>query len=243
MSPLHLAIKRNSPQIVRLLLSDQHDPHADPNATNRNGQTALHYAASAGYVEIVRLLVTSNLSEPCDPRIPDSQQLTPLQAAKASHQEECAKLIEEYQQRFKPDFQRQAPISINEPVSARINSSISMTPAANLEHDHDETTDDDESTSMSTSKPPKKSLPQRTKRGSDQWSDDNGPSFDQSKSDVQQIKALFKNNLTRPEEPKKNPPSVIGQLLTNNPLQKKPKNTPVTGEFCSRGQNSLGKFR
>ena len=57
-------------------------------------------AASVGYIDIVRVLLQSNLEEPCDPTILDSQQLTAYQLAKANHQETCAKLIEEYQQKW-----------------------------------------------------------------------------------------------------------------------------------------------
>ena len=231
-TPLHLAIKRNNPRIVELLLSDQHDQQADPNITDRYGQTPLHTAASMGYVEIVRLLLTANLSETCDPRITDSQQLTALEAARASREEACAKLIEEYQQyRFKPDLHRQTTISVHETTSAKITSSISMIPAPNLEHDHDDTSDDSASV---LSHKPLKSFPRRIKRESDQWSDDNSPSLDRSKSDVQRIEALFKNNPLQSEQTKKTTPSTLNQLLTNNPLQARPKRTPVPCEFGLR---------
>lgn len=228
-TPLHLATKRNIPRMVELLLSDQHEQQADPNVINRFGQTPLHIAASMGYVDIVRLLLTANLAEPCDPRLTDSHQNTALQVARGNHQEACAKLIEEYQQhRFKPDLQRQTTISIHEPTSARINSSISMTPAPNLEHDNDDTSED--STSMPSHKP-LKSFPRRGKRESDQWSDDNSPSVDHSKSDAQRMEALFKRNLASQEQTKKTNPPATAQLLINNPLHAKPKRTPVPGEF------------
>jgi ankyrin repeat protein len=97
MTPLHLAVKRNNPNIVYILLSNEDGQEADPNVVNRNGQTPLHMAASVGYIEIVRILLQASLDEPCDPTIVDSQQLTAYQLAKANHHDTCAKLIDEYQ--------------------------------------------------------------------------------------------------------------------------------------------------
>jgi ankyrin repeat protein len=97
MTPLHLAVKRNNPNIVYILLSDENKPPADPNLVNRNGQTPLHMAASVGYIEVIRVILQSNLEEPCDPTIVDSQQLTAYQIATVNHQDTCAKLIDEYQ--------------------------------------------------------------------------------------------------------------------------------------------------
>jgi hypothetical protein len=195
MTPLHLAIKRNSPHIVQLLLSDQ---QADPNIGNHNGQTPLHIAASVGYVDIVRLLLISNLEEPCDPTILDSQQLTAYELAKNNHQVTCAKLIQEYQQKWLNETPRKTlSMSINEQPSIKANSSISLIPAANLQHEHDETSDD--SSSVSTSKPSKVS-PRRIKRGSDQWSDDNS----QQKPVSHGINNLFKTNPLQPHETNSN---------------------------------------
>ena len=115
MTPLHLAVKRNNANIVRILLSDQHEQPSDPNATNRNGQTPLHMAASLGYIEVIRAMLQSNLEEPCDPTMVDSHQLTAYQIAKANQHDTCAKLIDEYQQgwtRLSP--RRDASQSINE---------------------------------------------------------------------------------------------------------------------------------
>lgn len=212
MTPLHLAIKRNSPAIVQLLVSDEHEQQADPNIINRYGQTPLHTAASVGYVDIVRILLVSNLDEPCDPSILDSQQLTAYQIAKANHQEVCAKLIEEYQERwYKKVPRRLTTTSMNEQISIK-----SITPAANLQHDHDETSDD--SSSISTNKP-SKTPPQRPKRASDHWSDENDPSISQSKSRSQGILGLFKSNPLQPEAKKKEN-SVLNDLVNNNPLEK-----------------------
>ncbi len=225
MTPLHLAIKRNNPHIVQSLLSDQHDQQADPNITNRYGQTPLHLAASVGYIDIVRLLLFSNLQEPCDPTILDSQQATAYQTAKNNHQEACAKLIEEYQQnRYKPDLRRQTTTSFNEQLSTKAANSLSMTPAANLQHDPDETS---ENSSYSTTKP-SLSSPRRAKRPSDQWSDDNDPSISQRKGGIQ---SLFKTNPLQPDQPQKNTPSTINQLLNNNPLE--PKSKKPTSE-CNK---------
>jgi ankyrin repeat protein len=226
MTPLHLAIKRNNPRIVQSLLSDQHEQQADPNIINRYGQTPLHLAASVGYIDIVRLLLLSNLREPCDPTILDSQQLTAHELAKANHQEACAKLIEEYQQkRYKPSLQRQTTISINEQLSMKATSSISLTPAANLQHDRDETSDN--SSSLSTAKP-SKSLP---KRKSDQWSDDIDPSTSESKPGIH---SLFKTNPLQSNQTQKNTSSTLNHLFNNNPLEPKSKKTTSTCKASSR---------
>jgi hypothetical protein len=228
MTPLHLAIKRNNLHIVQSLLSDQHDQQADPNITNRYGQTPLHLAASVGYVDIVRLLILSNLREPCDPTILDSQQATAYELAKTHHQEACAKLIEEYQQkRYKPGLRRQTTISINEQLSMKGTSSLSLTPAANLQHDPDETSDN---SSLLTAKPSVSSL-KRAKRGSDQWSDDNDPSISHPKAGIQ---SLFKTNPLQPNQTQKNTPSTLNQLLNNNPLEPKSKKTTSTCKTSSR---------
>ncbi len=223
MTPLHLAIKRNSPQIVQLLLSDQRDQQADPNIANRYGQTPLHIAASVGYIDIVRLLLLSNLREPCDPTILDSQQLTAYALAKANHQESCAKLIEEYQEkRYRPELRRQTTTSMND-QSIKATNSISLIPAANLQRDRDETSD--ESSSISTTKP-SKSSPRRIKRPSDEWSDENGHSMSESKQISHGINNLFTHNPIQPNETKGN--SALNTLFNNNPLQRNSKKKTST---------------
>jgi hypothetical protein len=99
-----------------------------------------------------------------------------------------------------------------------------MTPAANLQHDPDETS---ENSSYSTTKP-SLSSPRRAKRPSDQWSDDNDPSISQRKGGIQ---SLFKTNPLQPDQPQKNTPSTINQLLNNNPLE--PKSKKPTSE-CNK---------
>jgi len=217
MTPLHLAIKRNSPNIVQLLVSDEREQEADPNIVNRYGQTPLHTAASVGYVDIVRILLVSNLPEPCDPSILDAQQLTAYQLAKANHQEVCAKLIEEYQERWykQTPTRPTANSSINEQISIKATNSISITPATNLQDERDETSDD--SSSISTNKPSKFSQRQ-IKRSSDQWSDENGLSISESKPGAYGITGLFKNNPLQPDE-KKTGKSALNDLVNNNPLR------------------------
>ena len=225
MTPLHLAIKRNNPQIVQSLLSDQHEQQADPNLTNMYGQTPLHLAASVGYVDIVRLLLFSNLREPCDPTILDSQQASAYQLAKANHQDACAKLIEEYEQkRYRPDPRRQNSTSMQEQLSMKATSSLSMTPAANLQHDPDETS---ENSSLSTAKPSFLS----PKRGSDQWSDDNDPSISQPKAGIQ---SLLKTNPLQVDQTQKNTPSTVNQLFNNNPLEANAKKTTSSCKTSSK---------
>ncbi|CAF1963791.1 unnamed protein product [Rotaria magnacalcarata] len=125
MTPLHLAIKRKSPEIVNLLLSGQHGQQADPNIVNRFGQTPLHLAVSVAY-----------------------------DLAKNNHHEACAKLIEEYEEKWsKHSPRRLISTSFHEPSSLRATGSMSLHPATNLERKNDETSDD--SSLMSTSKPSK----------------------------------------------------------------------------------------
>ncbi|CAF1562232.1 unnamed protein product [Rotaria sp. Silwood1] len=223
MTPLHLAIKRNSSAIVHLLLSEQHDQQADPNIVNRFGQTPLHLAASVGYVDIIRLLLLSNLNEPCDPTIVDSQQLTAYELAKNNHHEICAKLIDEYQEKwFKKTPKRLLSTSFNEQSSLKATSSISMHPKANLQCENDATSED--SSSMSINKPLKFS-PKKIPRLSDQWSDDNALSASESKP---VLHGLIKNNPIKPyTNQTNNENSALNSLLHNNPLQPHSKQTNV----------------
>ncbi|CAF4994675.1 unnamed protein product [Rotaria sp. Silwood1] len=188
MTSLYLAIKRNSPHIGQFLLSDQ---QADLNIVDPYGQTSLHVADNVGYIEIVRLLLLSNLNEPCDPTMVDSQQLTAYEQAKANHHEACAKLIVEYQEKWLKQIRQLTSISINEQTSIKATSSISMNSAANLQRQHDETSDD--LSSYSTNKPLKFSS-KRIKRPSDQWSDDNIHSINQLKFESYDLTSLLINN-------------------------------------------------
>ncbi|UJR09774.1 hypothetical protein I4U23_014001 [Adineta vaga] len=234
-TPLHLAIKKNSIPIVRSLLSDEHEQQADPNLVDRNGQTPLHVAASVGYTDIVRLLLVSDLEEPCDPSIVDSQQVTAYQLAKANHQEVCAKLIEEYQEKwYKKAPRRPTTASLNEQISARGATSISMTPAANLQRPSDDTSDD--SSSISANKPLKLSPRRIVQRTSDQWSDDNGPSVSVSKPESHGLTNLFKSNPLQMERIKTNENSTLTNLMTNNPLKTDLKKVTSSGKPTSPQQ-------
>jgi hypothetical protein len=223
MTPLHLAIKRNSPHIVQLLISNQ---PADPNIVNRYGQTPLHMAANVGYTDIVRLLLISNLDEPCDPTIVDSQQLTAYELAKSHHQDACAKLIQEYHQKWLKQTPRRATSTSMHEASFKATSSISLNPAANLQREHDETSDD--STSISASKP-SKSSPRKVKRESDQWSDENESSTNRSKPAGHGITNLLKTNPLQSHKTKTDN-SAINKLLQNNPLQTNSKKTAPIGK-------------
>ena len=218
MTPLHLAIKQNSPAIVQLLLSNQRDQQADPNIGNRYGQTPLHLAASVGYIDIVRLLVQSNLKEPCDPTIHDSQQQTAYESAKQNHQEAC-----EHKYNQRPLLRRQTTTSLHEQSSLKANSSISMIPAANLQRNRNKTSDDSSSPSSSsiTTTKPSKATPRRPKRPSDQWSDDYNPT-------TQGITGLFQTNPLRPTQTNQSTSSTLESLLVNNPLETKAKKTNAT---------------
>ncbi|CAF3428329.1 unnamed protein product [Rotaria socialis] len=221
MTPLHLAIKRKSPEIVDLLLSDQNEQQADPNIVNRFGQTPLHLAASVGYIDIIRSLLAVKPNELCDPTLLDSHQLTAYDLAKNNHHEACAKLIEEYEETWsKHSPRRLASTPFHALSSLRAPDSISLHPATNLERENDETSDD--SSLTSTSKP-SKSLPRRAQRPSDQWSDDNGLSIDESKPGSHVLAGLFKNNPLQSDTTKTNASnkenSVLNNFVTNNPLR------------------------
>lgn len=239
MAPLHLAIKRKSPELVQILLLNEHGQQADPNIVNRLGQTPLHLAASVGYIDIVRILVTSNLNEPCDPDILDSNQLTAYDLAKRTHHEPCAKLIEEYREKWiKRSPRRLLSTSFNEQSSLQANSSISIHPAPNLQRENDETSDD--SSSITTSKPTKSLPRQRVQRPSDQWSDDNGLSKNDSKPTAQGIMALLKSNPLQMDPKKTNASnsdnSTLVHLIQKNPLNNNSKKSVPTGLFLKKGK-------
>ena len=218
MTPLHVAIKRNAPKIVEALLSPDAEPEADPNIVNRFEQTPLHTAASAGYVDIVRILLLSDLEQKCDLTLLDSQQLTAFDAAKANQHDVCAKLIQEYQEKYlKRSPSKAVSASFHEHSSMRQTNSLSLTPAANLERrDGDETSDD--STSAVTGAG-LKSLPVNTKRPSDQWSDDNGSSAVPLRPQPNTLALLMKSNPLQVESASPKPPaSTLMKIVQQNPL-------------------------
>ncbi|CAF1411512.1 unnamed protein product [Adineta steineri] len=239
MTPLHLAIKRNSPHIVQLLVSDEREQQADPNIVNRYGQTPLHTAASVGYVDIVRLLLLSSVDEQCDPSILDSHQLTAYQVAKSNHQEVCAKLIEEYQERWYKQAPRRPTVSINDQTSMKRTNSVSLHPATNLQRDQDDTSDD--SSTIST-KTPSKSSPRRIKRSSDQWSDDNDQSKSELKPESHGLLNLFKANPLQSERTKTNESSVLNDLAANDPLRTDSKKLTSTSKPTTSQQAQLPSF-
>ncbi len=138
MTPLNLAVKRNHLNIVRILLSEEHEQQSDPNLANRNGQTPLHMAASAGYHEIIQILLQSDLDEPCDPTIVDSQQLTAYQIAKANRHEICAKLIDDYQQGWAKATPR---VNTSGSINEQAINPVLMDPSKRFEDDQDETSE------------------------------------------------------------------------------------------------------
>jgi hypothetical protein len=157
LTPLHLAVKRNNPNIISLLLSDQHQIQADANAINRNGQTPLHMAATVGYVEVIRALLQADLEEPCNPTILDSQQLTAFQLAKANHQDICAKLIDEYQQ----GWTKLSPRKTSESIDEHEINPVVMNPAGHLDDDEFESseqssTSEESGSSQQIHRPPNK---------------------------------------------------------------------------------------
>jgi hypothetical protein len=168
MTPLHIAIKRRRLTIVEELLSGQTEPQVDVNITNMHGQTPLHLAAQMGLEEVIRNLLLTNLEQKCDTTILDNQQLTAYDTAKREHHDICARLIEEYQTKArKATPMRMLSTSLHERSLIGAMSTISLTPAANLDRRHDETSDDSLSISSKAS-----IIKIKPKRSSDQWSDD-----------------------------------------------------------------------
>jgi ankyrin repeat protein len=225
MTPLHLAVKRNNPNIVYILLSDENKPPADPNLVNRNGQTPLHMAASVGYIEVIRVILQSNLEEPCDPTIVDSQQLTAYQIAIANHQDTCAKLIDEYQHgwtKLKP--RRETVGSIDE---HEINPVV-MNPSQHY---------DDESSDESSSSGTSHSSSAQIKQSVNQWPDRTVPPTIATKPETRTLADLIKNNPLQPDIPKTNlskpTNQTLSSIVSNIPLQpsETPASKPVIGKF------------
>ncbi len=84
-SVLHEASSEGRTEIVQLLLA--HD--ANPNATNKDGETPLHWAVRKGHAEIVKLL----LDHKANPNAADEKQHTPLHEAAFHGQKEIAELL------------------------------------------------------------------------------------------------------------------------------------------------------
>ena len=228
MTPLHLAVKKNNPNIVFLLLSDEHAQQADPNLTDRNGQTPLHMAASVGYTEVIRVILQANPDEPCDPTIVDNQQLTAYQIAKAKHHETCAKLIDEYEQGWiKLTPRRETSRSINE-QEVKPSLTNQSQPFHKVDDDDDETSDE---TSSSGSN--------QLKQSGSQWSGRNPPTASVTKPETRTLADLIKGNPIQPDVSKTNVSKptnqTISSLMHNVPLQPSEPSTskPVTRKFSS----------
>lgn len=187
MTPTHLAVKRNNPNIIHLLLSDQLQTPADANLVNRNGQTPLHMAAATGYVEVIRALLQANLDDPCDPTILDAHQLTAQQVAKANNQEIAARLINEYEQGWTNLSPRRASESIDEHEIRP----VVMNPAGQLD-------DDDESESSEHT-------------SSNQSSEPSEPIHREGRS----LADMIKNNPLQPEINKPNVSKPANQTLSS----------------------------
>ena len=210
---------------------------ADPNLTNRNGQTPLHTAAAVGYTDIIRVLLQANLDEPCDPTIVDSQQLTAYQLAKANHHETCAKLIDEYQQgwtRLSP--RREGTGSINE---QEINPVLTNNPLQRFQDTQDDSSDETSSRSSSRSsrsssrqiqQPPK----QETRTLADMIKNNpvqpEMPKTNVAKPNNQTLSSMINNNPVQPEMPKTNVAKpnnqTLSSMINNIPLQ--PSEIPAT---------------
>lgn len=222
MTPLHLAVKRNNPNIVYILLSDEGRHQADPNLINRNGQTPLHMAATIGSIDIIRIILQANLDEPCDPTIVDSQQLTAYQIAKANNHETCAKLIDEYQQGWTNLSPRRndANSSINE---QEINPILSDKRKGLIEND---TSSDDSSSAnqSSSSSSQQNNLPNR------QWPDQRNPTLAQPKQETRTLADLIRSNPVQPDVPKSTPTNqTLTSMIKNNPVQPDTPKPTTTG--------------
>ena len=209
MSPLHLAVQRNNLRIAHMLLADQRPQRADPNQQNRNGQTPLHMAASAGHAEMVRLILQDNLNGLCDPTIIDSQRCTASQLAKANHRDDCAKLIDEYQQHWATLPQGKATSLTATKQQAQ---SGTMNPRGALNDD-----DEDESSSQLTSSRGSNYSPRQAKLTSSQRSDQLAAA---PKPETRNLADLVRNNPIKPD-PSRPPASnqTIAGLIGGVPLQ------------------------
>ncbi|CAF4582573.1 unnamed protein product [Rotaria sp. Silwood1] len=211
MTPLHLAVKRNSPNIVDILLSDRHEQQADPNLPNRNGQTPLHMAASLGYADIIQVILQSNLSEPCDPTLLDARQLTAYQLAKENHHDECAKLIDEYQQGW-------TRLSPRQNISGSINeheiNPVIRNPAGHF-HDDDDDDDESEHTTSSETNQFSRSSARQIPRSSNQWLNRTTPSLNQNKQETHSVADLVKTNPLQADLPRTNGLKPNNQALSS----------------------------
>ncbi|UJR36318.1 hypothetical protein I4U23_029046 [Adineta vaga] len=220
MTPIHLAVERKYPNIVRILLSEQHSQRADPNLTNRNGQTPLHIAAINGDSETIQYLIQSNLEEPCDPTIVDAQQLTAYQLAKMNRHEDCATLIDDYQQQWTrlANSKRRTSGSINEQT---INH-MTTNPAQRFQnHDGNES---DESTTSSETSSSSNSSSKQISRPLTHRSDQSVSSVSAPQRESRSLAEIIKNNPVQPDATKTNVTKptnqTLGSLLHNNPLQR-----------------------
>ncbi|CAF0904207.1 unnamed protein product [Rotaria sordida] len=215
MTPLHLAVKRNSPNIVDILLSDRHTHQADPNLTNRNGQTPLHMAASLGYADIIQVILQSNLSEPCDPTILDTRQLSAYQLAQENHHDECAKLIDDYQHGWtKLSPRRNTLESINE---HEINPVI-RNPAGRFRDDDEDDNYSESTTSEDTnqfSKSSSRRIQQQQQQPSNQWLNRSTPVINQNKQETYSLADLIKKNPLQPDSSKTYETKPNNQTLSN----------------------------
>lgn len=214
MTPLHLAVKHNYINIVHILLSEQHEQQADPNLTNRNGQTPLHMAATSGYHEIIQILLQSTLDEPCDPTVVDAQQVTAYQIAKANRHEICAKLIDDYQQGWtKMIPQKNTSGSVNEQAITP----VIMNPSRNFE---DESSEDESSSGTSQSSKPSS---RQIQRPSGQWSERTVSSTSAPKQETRSLADIIKGNPLQPDITKttvsKPNNSTLASLINNLPLK------------------------
>ncbi|CAF1082984.1 unnamed protein product [Adineta ricciae] len=221
MTPLHLAVDRKCPNIVRILLSEQHRQQVDLNLTNRNGQTPLHMAAVNGDAQIVRYIIEADLEEPCDPGILDPQQLTALQLAQKHNHIQCIKLLSDYQQQWPTLNQHKQNRSGS--ISEQVVSSAKMDLSRRLEDDDDDT-DDSTTSSDTTSRSSSKASSRQLPRPLTQRSEQSVSSLSTSQPPQRSLADMIKSNPLQPDISKNNAAKATNRslagLINANPLQR-----------------------
>ena len=210
MTPLHVAVKYNHPDMVRLLLSDELRTQANPNAKNRDGQTPLHLAAVFGYVDVIRVLFQADPEEPCDPTILDSEQLTPYQSAKRFNQEPCAQIISEYQKgwtNLSPRRERSDSIDEQE-----VDRPVVLTPPERFQADHNE---DNDSSSLNETDEITNSSERHMKPSINTYPERNDPLISVNKQENRTLADLIKHIPLQPDITKTQASKLGNETVTS----------------------------
>jgi len=86
-TPLMAATVKKNTELVKLLLNKK----ANPNATDQNGSTALHFSVIFGYEEIIELLIAAK----ADATIKDNRSKSALDYAKITGNEKITQLLKQ----------------------------------------------------------------------------------------------------------------------------------------------------